>query len=156
MKTIHPSENNHKISTVQTVPSPYPAKELAVGSTLLMSVPYVGYACRAQQPHSQPNFEPRVFTVHTSLSTLDLDQFLQACGVLGFFLYVGAFAALQLQLIEGKSPLYTVANIAAASLVMLSLIVDFNLASVLIQGCWIMIGVVGLMMRRAPKPALAP
>ncbi|MEM9584536.1 MAG: hypothetical protein AAGA08_15610 [Pseudomonadota bacterium] len=86
--------------------------------------------------------------MHNTLATLELEQFLQACGVLGFFVYVGAFAALQLQFIEGKSSSYTLANIAAASLVMLSLIADFNLASALIQGCWITIGIAGLLLRR--------
>lgn len=85
--------------------------------------------------------------MYNSIATLDFDQFLQACGVLGFLFYVGAFAALQLQIIEGKSVTYTIANITAASLVMLSLIVDFNFASALIQGSWIMIGLVGLALR---------
>lgn len=59
-------------------------------------------------------------------------------------LYLGAYAALQAGFIRGSGYLYASLNIAAASLVLLSLHADFNLSSALIQISWITISVVGI------------
>lgn len=74
-------------------------------------------------------------------------NFLQLCGIAGFILYIYAFSAVQFGWISGNSATFSVVNIAAASLVALSLVADFNLASALIQGSWITIGLVGLIRR---------
>ena len=79
--------------------------------------------------------------------TMDLQGMFQALGVFGFLLYIGSFAALQLRMLDGNGMVYTMCNLAAASLVLISLIYDFNLASALIQVSWIGIGCVGLMLR---------
>ena len=79
--------------------------------------------------------------------TTDLQGMFQALGVCGVLVYIGAFAALQLKMIDGNSLTYTAMNLAAASLVLISLIYDFNLASALIQISWIIIGLVGLLVR---------
>ncbi|MGY3439497.1 MULTISPECIES: CBU_0592 family membrane protein [unclassified Marinovum] len=79
--------------------------------------------------------------------SLDVRGFFQALGVTGFLLYVGSFAALQLRLMDGNSAAYTLCNIAAALLVLISLIYDFNLASALIQTSWVIIGLAGLGLR---------
>ncbi len=68
----------------------------------------------------------------------------QMIGFLGFLFYVYAFAALQLEWLNGNGIGYCVLNIIAAVLVSVSLIAEFNLASALIQGSWIIIGCVGL------------
>lgn len=78
---------------------------------------------------------------------VDFQGMFRALGVCGFLLYIGTFAALQFRLIDGNGALYTLLNIAAAALVLISLIYDFNLASALIQTSWVAIGMVGLALR---------
>lgn len=71
----------------------------------------------------------------------------QLIGLAGFFVYIFAFSAVQFHWMNGNSNRYSIANIIAASLVAISLIADFNLASALIQGSWILIGLAGLVTR---------
>lgn len=71
----------------------------------------------------------------------------QLAGLGGFALYICSFSAVQFNWIDGNSCGYSITNIAAASLVAISLIADFNLASALIQGSWILIGMTGLALR---------
>ena len=72
---------------------------------------------------------------------------LEVTGVIGFFIYVAAFGAVQLGRLDGNSNAYTLLNVLAASLVAASLLKEFNLASALIQGSWILIGLIGLSLR---------
>lgn len=72
---------------------------------------------------------------------------LRMIGVVGFILYIGGFAALQLEILDGYGPAYSIVNILAATLVLVSLIGEFNLASAMIQVSWIIIGVTGLALR---------
>jgi len=65
-------------------------------------------------------------------------------GVAGFLFYMLSYGLLQLGRISGSSFCYTLMNIFAAILVLMSLVNQFNLASVLIQVSWIIISVVGL------------
>lgn len=78
------------------------------------------------------------------ISNLPLSQIL---GVGGFLFYFGSFTALQFRLLDGNGVLYCVLNMTAASLVMISLLDAFNLATALINGSWILIGLVGLCLR---------
>jgi hypothetical protein len=71
----------------------------------------------------------------------------QLAGLIGFVLYIFSFSAVQFNWIDGNSAVFSLTNIAAASLVAISLIADFNLASALIQGSWIVIGLAGLALR---------
>lgn len=71
----------------------------------------------------------------------------EVTGVLGFLCYISAFGAVQFGWLDGNSTAYSLANIFAASLVAISLLQDFNLASALIQGSWIVIGLTGLTLR---------
>ncbi|MEM6275893.1 MAG: hypothetical protein AAF714_03015 [Pseudomonadota bacterium] len=73
----------------------------------------------------------------------------QIIGVAGFVCYIGAFGAVQFGYLDGNSTAYSLGNILAASLVAVSLLEEFNLSSALIQGSWIVIGVVGLVLRAA-------
>lgn len=77
-------------------------------------------------------------------SYFDVHAALQAIGVIGFLFYIGGFAALQFGMIDGNGVAFTSINILGASFVLLSLITAFNLASLLIQVSWIMIGGVGI------------
>lgn len=69
-------------------------------------------------------------------------------GVAGFVFYMLAYGLLQLGRISGRSYTYTVMNMIAASLVLISLVHQFNLASLLIQLAWIAISIVGLIRMR--------
>ena len=77
------------------------------------------------------------------LSVLNDDVFWWL-GNLGVAFYLGSYTALQAGLIRGNGYIYTLANLAAASLVLASLTVSFNLSSALIQGFWIVISIVGI------------
>ena len=68
-------------------------------------------------------------------------------GVAGFVCYLAAFGSVQLGALDGNSTAYSLANVLAAMLVAISLISEFNLASALIQGSWIVIGLSGLALR---------
>ena len=78
---------------------------------------------------------------------------LQAVGVVGFLVYIFAFASVQLSWMDGNGVSYTLWNLAAASLVGLSLFAEFNLSSALIQTSWVLIGLVGLIQRFARRRA---
>lgn len=71
----------------------------------------------------------------------------EAVGVAGFICYIAAFGAVQLDLMDGNQTPFTLLNILAACLVGISLIAEFNLASALIQGSWILIGLTSLCLR---------
>lgn len=90
------------------------------------------------------------------MNTFTIDEVFRFAGVLGFLAYISGFAALQLQFINGSGFKYTMINIIAASLVLISLIADFNLASALIQVSWICIGLIGLAKRAWFGPRSAP
>ncbi|KNG92521.1 CBU_0592 family membrane protein [Pseudaestuariivita atlantica] len=83
---------------------------------------------------------------------LDVVLLCKAAGVAGFLLYMASFAALQLELIEGQGLMYPLSNVLAASLVLVSLAAEWNLASAMIQVSWITIGTVGAVLRlRRPR-----
>jgi len=88
----------------------------------------------------------RFLTQGTTMSALHYvpQPIFELLGVAGFIFYMASYALLQLGKITGHSYSYTVMNLIAASLVLLSLIHQFNLASVLIQLAWIIISVCGL------------
>ena len=72
---------------------------------------------------------------------------LEWVGVTGAVCYVTAFGSVQLGQLDGNSTAYSLANILAATLVAISLFAEFNLASALIQSCWIIAGVTGMALR---------
>ncbi|WP_296420669.1 CBU_0592 family membrane protein [Pseudooctadecabacter sp.] len=71
-------------------------------------------------------------------------------GVLGFALYVVNYALLTFNKITSQSHLYFWLNLAAASLVLVSLTQAFNLASVLIQLFWIALSLAAIVVRLRP------
>jgi hypothetical protein len=75
------------------------------------------------------------------------DAFLQTAGIAGFICYIIGFAGVQLGYIDGNSSTYTLWSLSGASLVLISLLGAFNLASMLIQISWIIIGITGLVRR---------
>ena len=75
------------------------------------------------------------------------DATLRLIGVLGFLFYIGGFAALQLEFLDGRGIAYSLVNILAAAMVLISMTREFNLASAMIQTSWIIIGMSGLALR---------
>ena len=77
----------------------------------------------------------------------------QLLGLFGFFTYVTSYTCLSFRILSSESISYFALNTTAATLVMISLTRDFNLASALIQGFWIVLGVaaIGLRLHRAHK-----
>lgn len=73
-----------------------------------------------------------------------LAQWHEVIGVAGMVMYLGSYFMLQTGALQSNTATYCIANILAASLVMISLLHDFNLASALIQVSWIAISAIGL------------
>ena len=72
-------------------------------------------------------------------------------GFAGVVLYLGSYFLLQTGIIRSASYAYCFSNMTAASLVMISLTHDFNLASALIQIFWIAISAMGLIRLAFPN-----
>jgi hypothetical protein len=68
-------------------------------------------------------------------------------GIVGFLAYVMTYAALSFRWVTGECTIYFAGNTIAASLVLISLMHDFNMASALIQVFWICIGVGAIWLR---------
>jgi len=78
----------------------------------------------------------------------------QTIGVAGTFIYIGCYFMTQIGWVSTPGFLYSGLNIIAASLVGISLLYDFNLASAIIQVSWIvisMIGIVGIVLSRSNR-----
>ncbi len=88
------------------------------------------------------------------METLSL---MQLFGLVGFATYIGGFSAIQFGALDGNSRLYSVISVTAASLVLMSLLEHFNLASALIQISWITIGVGGIIWKTySARQTLSP
>ncbi len=85
-------------------------------------------------------------------------QWHDAIGIVGVVLYIGNYTFLQLRLLNASGhnhrnfTLYSSVNLTAASLLLVSLSQDFNLAAALIQGAWVLISTVGLLVRWRSRP----
>lgn len=111
------------------------------------------HVCDAKQVDQQ-NRVRQIDMILEPFDTFDISQAFRFVGILGFLLYVGVFAALQLRWIDGNSIRYSCACVLAASLVLTSMATEFNLASALIQTAWILIGICGIALRltKSPRP----
>ncbi len=89
--------------------------------------------------------------MHETISNALGADVLRLLGVLGFFSYVAMYTCLSLRILNSESILYFAGNIVAASLVLISLTQDFNLASALIQIFWIAIGIPAIVLRLAKR-----
>lgn len=65
-------------------------------------------------------------------------------GLAGALIYIGAYFALQTGIMRGATIPFTLLNIAAAALVLVSLTQAFNLGAALIQTAWLTISFIGL------------
>ena len=65
-------------------------------------------------------------------------------GMTGVACVLAAFFLLQIEKVRGDSLLYLLLNLAGACLLIVSLTVTFNLASFVIEVCWLAISLFGL------------
>ncbi|MFP5463271.1 MAG: CBU_0592 family membrane protein [Gammaproteobacteria bacterium] len=78
-----------------------------------------------------------------------------AVGNLGVLLVLASYLGLQLDRIDGQGVAYSACNAVGAVLLLVSLTVNFNLSSVIIEIFWLAISAVGLWRgwrRRAGRP----
>ena len=71
----------------------------------------------------------------------------QAIGLTGVALYVIAFGLVQVKLITGDGLVFAAGNVAAAGCLLVSLIVEFNLSTLLINASFFTIGMIGIVKR---------
>lgn len=69
-------------------------------------------------------------------------------GVAGFFVYIIGFFLVQARMLCGNSDLFSISQICAALLVLISLSTEFNLASFMIQVSYATIGALGVLLRK--------
>lgn len=78
-------------------------------------------------------------------------------GVAGVLLVLAAYAAAALGKLDVKGAPSLFANFLGASLILLSLTVDFNLSALLMEGSWALVSLIGLIrvlvLRRRPDDA---
>jgi hypothetical protein len=78
-------------------------------------------------------------------------------GVVGVLLVLAAYAAAALGKLDVKGAPSLFANFLGASLILLSLTVDFNLSALLMEGSWALVSLIGLIrvlvLRRRPGGA---
>ncbi|MGX6647891.1 CBU_0592 family membrane protein [Maricaulaceae bacterium MS644] len=65
-------------------------------------------------------------------------------GIAGVACVLAAFFLLQIEKVRGDSLLYLLLNLFGACLLIVSLLVTFNLASFVIEVCWLAISLFGL------------
>lgn len=65
-------------------------------------------------------------------------------GIAGVACVIGAFFLLQLEKVQGGGFTYLMLNLVGAVLLIISLLVTFNLASFIIELCWLAISLFGL------------
>ncbi len=79
-----------------------------------------------------------------------------AIGIVGVVLTLLGYLLLQAERLESRSRAYSALNLFGSLAILLSLAVDFNLSAALMEGCWALISLYGLVkavraMRRAPS-----
>lgn len=77
-------------------------------------------------------------------SAQGVERFAQPIGILGVLTYLASYFALQIGMIRGQGYLYPSLNVIAASMVLVSLMTEFNLPAAIIQISFIAISVIGL------------
>ena len=65
-------------------------------------------------------------------------------GIIGVAIIVVAYLMLQLERIKSTDLAYSVMNALGASLIVASLIVDFNLSALLMEVFWVLISFIGI------------
>lgn len=69
----------------------------------------------------------------------------ETVGLIGAALILGAYAGVQLKKLDPHKPPALLLNLTGASLVLVSLYFEFNLAAALLEGAWVLIALWGLL-----------
>jgi len=67
-------------------------------------------------------------------------------GTIGVFLIIIAYAAVQSRRLDSTTLVYSILNLIGASMILVSLRYNFNLASVIIEFFWILISLWGIVL----------
>lgn len=73
-----------------------------------------------------------------------LEEFSNLVGIVGVILILWAYYLIQAHKVTAHSFSYSTLNIIGAILILFSLCFHFNLASVVIEICWILISIMGI------------
>lgn len=76
-------------------------------------------------------------------------------GNIGVALIVVTYLLLQLGRLQGTDIIYSALNALGASLVLVSLIFDFNLSAFVVETFWALISLIGVVKHFAAKPRMA-
>lgn len=87
---------------------------------------------------------------------MDVAVIYKVIGVLGFLAYISGFLSVQAGWLDGNGIGYALTSVVGAVLVLISLTADFNLASLMIQVSWIIIGCFGICRKLRGRPARNP
>ncbi len=87
---------------------------------------------------------------YTDFSSIDLNTFLKALGLVGFAIYVTGFMLLSSGRLDSRGTRYFVMTLIASTCVLLSLTVDFNLSSALIQFFYVFVSLSAIFLRARP------
>ena len=68
-------------------------------------------------------------------------------GVLGFFLYVTSYTLIACRILNPDTKRFFAMNGCAATMVLIGLMVSFNLAAAMIQVFWIILSIIGVLVR---------
>ena len=79
--------------------------------------------------------------------SMESPSLMQAFGLIGVVGYISCFASLQLGLIDGNGRFFAMMSVVNASLVLVSLMEQFNLPAAIIQISWITFGSIGLTLK---------
>jgi len=86
--------------------------------------------------------------VHThkkrTKNSMNIELIANVIGMSGTALVVGTYFLLQLEKLDAKGLVYNLSNLMGATLLLISLLVHFNLASFVIELFWIAASLVGL------------
>lgn len=77
-------------------------------------------------------------------SILDSLTIVDAIGSFGALLVVAAYFATQMRMMNSNDLAFPLVNLLGSVLIVYSLVHNFNLASMLIEGFWIVISVIGI------------
>ena len=70
--------------------------------------------------------------------------FYDVLGNIGVFLIILTYLLLQLQKMTSDSLLYSLINALGASLIIISLLFDFNLSAFIVEAFWVIISLIGI------------
>ena len=78
-------------------------------------------------------------------------DWIDAVGLVGVALILGAYIALQTGRWQAREARYSAANAAGAAFILVTLAFDFNLSAAVIEGFWLIVSLYGLWKSRSAE-----